>query len=148
MNVDRTEAAAVTFWLFDDVMCTAYLLQEGEGHCLTGFLHGWAGTPGCKPCLSGMPTPTSSPLKQIRLDIFVCISGHLRKGQRGHQCWIHIFVGFCLRLCSDLMDNKHCIVELLIKKKKKKRKDNSQWTCGQSQVVMLCVFRKTYFIFI
>lgn len=39
MNVDRTEAAAAYQWPADwqcDVHC---LLQEGEGHRLTGFLH-------------------------------------------------------------------------------------------------------------
>ncbi len=114
LRLQQPTSDLLTVWRCD-VHC---LLQESEGHRLTGFLHASRMNRHLQTLALCNANTTSPPLIRIRLDIFLlqCIS---ERTAGGHQCWIHIFVGFCLWLynetytCTreDWMDDKqtlHC----------------------------------------
>lgn len=151
MNVDKTEAAEAYQWPSDwqcDVHC---LLQEGEGHRLTGFLH--ASRMNRHPWLQTLALwNTNNYIPSTSVDtsghfLLQCISGHLREEHQGPTNAGSMFL-WCLFVALQPDEGRpdgHCgnfaMWDFW-------QKDNSPTTYGPWWVVLLCVLRKTYFILI
>lgn len=133
------------------VMCTAYCRGVRATAWLAFFMHrGWTGIPAADPRLFGTPTPRPVPLIRIRLGTFSFLAAmHIwqKEQQQGpsmldpYFLWVSVCGSTTWTVqTEDWADNKqtlHCWTF-----------DNSQRTYGRWCVVVLCVFRNTYFIFI